>query len=114
MNNCIFCKIVNEDPHNQIIRRYGDGVGVFEPLNPCTPGHLLVVPRTHVEDVGEDPLETMITFGAVTSEAELAGDCNVITSKGSSATQTVFHLHVHIVPRRPGDGLLLPWSEVHW
>jgi histidine triad (HIT) family protein len=37
-------------------------------------------------------------------------DCNIITSVGSAATQTVRHLHVHVVPRRRGDGLQLPWS----
>ncbi len=46
--------------------------------------------------------------------AELAaevGDCNVITSRGAAATQTVRHLHVHVVPRRQGDGILLPWTD---
>jgi diadenosine tetraphosphate (Ap4A) HIT family hydrolase len=41
---------------------------------------------------------------------KVSGDCNLITSDGAAATQTVKHLHVHIVPRRDGDGLTLPWS----
>ena len=38
-------------------------------------------------------------------------DYNVITSAGRAATQTVMHLHFHLVPREPGDGLMLPWSD---
>jgi histidine triad (HIT) family protein len=45
------------------------------------------------------------------AQAEEISDCNLIVSKGPSATQTVAHLHLHIVPRRPGDGLALPWSH---
>jgi histidine triad (HIT) family protein len=41
---------------------------------------------------------------------EVVGSCNIITSTGSSATQTVFHLHLHVVPRSTGDGLTLPWT----
>jgi histidine triad (HIT) family protein len=43
--------------------------------------------------------------------ARTCGDANLITSVGSAATQTVFHLHVHVVPRRAGDGLALPWTS---
>lgn len=83
----------------------------FEPLNPVTPGHLLVVPREHVADAAEAPGITAITTQFA---AELAGrlgeDFNIITSAGAAATQTVRHLHLHLVPRREGDGLHLPWT----
>jgi histidine triad (HIT) family protein len=74
------------------------------------PGHLLVVPRVHVADATTDPEVTAEVFAAA---AELARDlrpCNLITSCGEAATQSVFHLHVHLVPRREGDGLALPWT----
>ena len=85
-----------------------DYAAAFEPLNPVTPGHLLVVPFKHVEDALEDPA---LTGAVMTYAAQLATpDCNLITSIGSAATQTVRHLHIHIVPRRVGDGLALPWT----
>lgn len=113
MNDCVFCNIVKNDPHGQILRKRV-GTVVFEPLNPVTPGHLLVVPTSHVKDASEIPTITGMAMVAAAEEAQLAGQCNIITSVGPAATQTVFHLHIHIVPRREGDGLLLPWSEVNW
>lgn len=93
-----------------------DDFFVIEPLNPVTPGHLLVIPRAHVSDFR--------LFGALLGSAmQVACDVacgqmaegvspghNLIVSAGEAATQTVKHLHVHVVPRRPGDGLKLPWS----
>ena len=69
-----------------------------------------MLPRVHVPDAGTDP---DVTAAVMRRAAELMaehGAANLITSRGAAATQTVFHLHVHVVPRRPGDGLMLPWS----
>jgi histidine triad (HIT) family protein len=86
----------------------------FEPLNPVTPGHLLVIPVRHVMDAAEDPDLTGRVFAAAARIArESGGDpsCNLITSVGGAATQSVYHLHAHVVPRRHGDGLRLPWTQ---
>ena len=75
-----------------------------------TPGHVLVIPHAHVSDVGEQPA---VSARTMTCAAELAATlpaANVITSKGAVATQTVFHLHLHVVPRQDSDGLPLPWT----
>lgn len=81
------------------------------PLNPVTPGHLLVVPFDHVPDALANPRVTGEVFrSAAELAARLGGDWNLITSVGAAATQTVKHLHVHLVPRREGDGLSLPWT----
>jgi histidine triad (HIT) family protein len=84
---------------------------VFEPLNPVTPGHRLIVPRQHVESAA---VNAMVTAQTMIFASELAAalgeDCNLITSIGPAATQTVRHLHIHLVPRREGDGLHLPWT----
>jgi histidine triad (HIT) family protein len=88
---------------------------VIRPLNPVTEGHVLVIPYEHIRDATENP----VVFGQVANAAatyarahDLA-PCNLITSCGSEATQTLFHLHVHVVPRRKGDGLTLPWTHFH-
>lgn len=83
----------------------------FEPLNPVTPGHLLVVPRVHVTDATESVAITGETMRFAALLAADMGDCNLITSVGEAATQTVKHLHIHLVPRREGDQLMLPWSD---
>jgi histidine triad (HIT) family protein len=84
----------------------------FEPLNPVTAGHLLVVPRVHVRDAGEDPEVTghVASLAAAIAGPASEGAYNLITSAGPAATQSVFHLHFHIVPRWVNDGLMLPWS----
>lgn len=107
-SDCVFCRIIEGAAPAEIVVRWSDAT-CFVPLNPVTDGHVLVVPNYHVRDAVENPLVTAITMGRA---AEYAGySCNLITSVGHHATQTVFHLHIHVVPRRPNDGLLLPWSS---
>lgn len=104
---CVFCEIVaGREPAD--IRQDFAAALVITPLSPVTPGHELVIPKRHVADALIDPGVTGLVMEIASQWAQ--GSCNLITSVGASATQTVRHLHVHIVPRRPGDGLLLPWS----
>lgn len=107
--DCVFCDIVAGIEVSRSLRWWAGGVMSFEPLNPVTPGHLLVVPFAHVTDALHSPFTTGLVMATAASIAERP--CNLITSCGPEATQTVMHLHVHLIPRRPGDGLLLPWSE---
>ena len=106
-DNCIFC---NLNKIKSEVTLHNADVVSFEPLNPVTPGHRIYVPTKHVTDFWDDP----DTFAEVCRVVSLAtsglGEYNVITSKGKNATQSVFHLHVHVVPRTEGDGLHLPWT----
>lgn len=105
LRNCPFCDYKGP---SEVLRETSD-LYVIAPLDPVTPGHLLVIPKTHIQHFAEKPG----LVGHVFAEAaRLAGpgDSNLIASDGLAATQTVPHLHVHIVPRREGDGLALPWT----
>ena len=107
--DCPFCKRIAAGEF-EISDRFAVA---FEPLNPVTPGHLLVVPRPHVQDAGSNPLvaaRTMALAAEIAGPLGWAESYNLITSAGAAATQTVYHLHLHIVPRREGDGLHLPWT----
>ncbi|MEU6498581.1 HIT domain-containing protein [Streptomyces californicus] len=107
---CVFCRIVAGRAPADVVREWGDVIAI-RPLHPVTPGHVLVIPHTHVPDVGELPGVSARTMACA---AELAAElpaANVITSKGHAATQTVAHLHLHIVPRTAGDDLPLPWTS---
>lgn len=108
MNTCPFCEIVAGRAPADVHHVWDDALAIA-PRHPVTDGHLLVIPRTHVADFGQDPY---ISAAVMKRAAQLAATqwCNVITSRGAVATQTVFHLHVHIVPRCEGDGLTLPWT----
>jgi histidine triad (HIT) family protein len=113
MAACVFCRIVSGDQPVKKLRFWGDSVS-FEPIDPVTPGHTIVIPKVHVTDALEDPEITGMVFQRAAELADLAVPMpegfNLITSVGLAATQSVFHLHIHVVPRNPGDGLALPWT----
>jgi histidine triad (HIT) family protein len=109
--NCVFCQRIQRHEYSAI----GEEPEVvwFEPLGPVIPGHLLFVPVHHIENAIASPYETAIAVESAASYAKVAGitDCNIITSSGSAATQTIMHLHVHLVPRFADDNLALPWTN---
>ena len=112
---CPFCKLVMERvTTGRGIEQIGSsGVYHFEPLNPVTPGHRLFVPAFHYEDAAEAPSATGAVFEwAAWWAAQQDEDSNLIVNAGPAASQTVRHLHIHYVPRRPSDGLILPWSSL--
>lgn len=104
---CIFCQIAKGRAPATVVRQWHDAIAIV-PLDPVVDGHVIVIPKTHVRDVWINPAVSATTM---LRAAELAQPpCNVITSAGAEATQTVMHLHIHVVPRRAGDGLALPWT----
>ncbi|MBB0246991.1 HIT domain-containing protein [Streptomyces alkaliphilus] len=108
--NCAFCAIVAGTAPATVMRTWPDAIAIV-PLNPVVGGHWLVIPRVHVPDAAADPeVSAAVMRRAAEVIAHTGDDCNLITSVGAPATQTVFHLHLHIVPRETGDGLPLPWT----
>jgi len=103
---CVFCEIVAGRAPATFVRQWADAVAIV-PLNPVTDGHVLVIPRVHVQDASDHVYTTAQTMMRAASLA--TPPYNIITSAGREATQSVFHLHLHIVPRREDDGLALPW-----
>lgn len=111
--SCIFCDIVAGSAPARFVSTTSDGVVAFHPLGPVTPGHLLFVPRVHVTDAATDVEVTAAVFAEAARHAATlgcGGPFNLITSAGREATQSVFHLHVHYVPRAKDDGLMVPWG----
>lgn len=110
ITDCVFCDY-KPAPPAELMHEWYDTL-LIKPLRPIVPGHRLIVPREHVADAAEDPFITAATMARAAEYAKgRRDDFNLITSAGRAATQTVFHFHVHYVPRQVGDGLLLPWSE---
>ena len=113
--DCIFCKIVAGGLPATIIDE-DERTVAFMDINPATRGHALVVPRRHARDLLEvDPEDLMATFSAAQRLAKKAVErlsadgVNLINSCGRVAWQTVFHFHVHVIPRYADDPLRLPW-----
>lgn len=111
MDDCIFCRIIKGSSSANIIGESLHTIA-FTPLNPVIEGHILIVPKIHITDFQE----SSTIFADAAKQASLLArelgyqHCNIITSKGIHATQSVFHLHIHIVPRHEGDLLHLPWT----
>ncbi|MER7926203.1 HIT family protein [Streptomyces sp. NPDC096057] len=108
-DECPFCAIVDGRAPASVVRRWPDSLAIV-PLSPVTAGHTLIIPKTHVADIGVDPAVSAATMRRAAELAAEFGACNIITSRGELATQSVFHLHLHLLPRRRQDGLPLPWA----
>jgi histidine triad (HIT) family protein len=106
---CVFCSIAGgETPASMVLR--GDDVAAFLDARPVFKGHVLVVPRTHVPTLTDMPPADLGTlFAAVQRiaravEAGLDAD-GTFVAMNNKVSQSVPHLHVHVVPRRKKDGL---------
>lgn len=109
MTDCVFCRIVAGVEPANIVERSATHV-VFPPLAPHASGHLLFVPTCHVADAAENQLESALLMAKAAQYVRDHGfPANIITSVGAEATQTVFHLHIHVIPRGPHDGLPQDW-----
>ncbi|HZO36880.1 MAG TPA: HIT family protein [Solirubrobacteraceae bacterium] len=114
--DCLFCRIVaGELPATTIDE--DERTLTFLDIHPATRGHALVVPKAHAADllvVADDDLaacaRTAKRIAARQRERLGAAGVNLINSCGAAAWQTVFHFHVHVIPRYPGDPLRLPWT----
>ena len=114
-DDCIFCAIVAGDAPAQVIDSDEHTVA-FMDISPATRGHALVIPREHYADLNEIPAEelerTIVAaqrlVGRLKDTLDPAG-FNVLNACGSAAWQTVFHFHVHVIPRYEDDPLELPW-----
>lgn len=114
--DCLFCKIVAGELPATIVEEDARTVS-FMDINPATRGHVLVVPRNHARDLlsidADDLAATAVAAQrlAVRMRERLgAAGVNVINSCGGAAWQTVFHFHLHVIPRYLGDPLRLPWQ----
>ncbi|MEV6868086.1 HIT domain-containing protein [Streptosporangium subroseum] len=107
---CIFCEIAGGRAPAHVVAEWDDAIAFTPCSGGATTGHLVVISRTHVADVGADPAVTGAVMARAAELAARLDAANVITSKGQNATQSVFHLHVHVIPRAAGDGLPLPWT----
>jgi histidine triad (HIT) family protein len=114
--DCLFCKILAGEIPGTIVAE-DERTVAFMDINPATRGHTLVVPRRHVTDLGEiDPDDLAAVAGAAQRVARRARETlgadgvNLMNSWGSDAWQTVFHFHMHVIPRYADDPLRLPWK----
>ena len=110
---CVFCAIAAGTAPATIVQEWSDALALV-PLGPVVDGHVLIIPRQHVADFAESPDITAATMKrAAEYVAGRHDSANIITSMGRAATQSVMHLHVHVVPRTFEDQLMVPWGTVY-
>lgn len=114
--DCIFCKIIaGEIPSFKLYE--DDATLAFMDINPASDGHTLVIPKEHAKDVhavSEEAIaKTVITAKKIASAVEKTvapGGINLVQCNGEAAGQSVFHFHMHVLPRRDGDQLKMNWG----
>ena len=115
--DCIFCKIINGDiPSNTIYEN--SEFKVIMDASPATKGHVLILPKEHFDDIYDIDAETagrLFQLASVVAralkEALHCDGLNILQNNGMIAGQTVFHFHMHLIPRYKGDTVTLKWEE---
>jgi len=114
--DCLFCKIAAGGIPATIVGEDERTVAIMD-INPATRGHVLVIPRRHAADLLEIEIEDLAACAAAAQRLALlmterldADGVNLVNSCGRDAWQTVFHFHLHVIPRYAGDPLRLPWT----
>ena len=115
-NSCIFCKIATGDIPSLRILDTPEALAFLD-IGPLAPGHVLLIPKRHHESVLEAPADEMARLAALLPKLAAAlkrctgaEGLNILSNAGAAAGQAVFHLHIHIIPRRSGDGLGYRWN----
>ena len=113
--DCLFCKIIAGELPSQKVAEDERTVS-FMDINPATRGHALVVPRNHTANLLEIDPEDLNAVAAAAKQLAVraterlgADGVNLLNACGSTAWQTVFHFHMHVIPRYHDDPLRLPW-----
>lgn len=117
MGDCIFCKIVTKDVPAEIVYENNEVVA-FMDLKPVSPGHLLVVPKKHSQDLldaSADDTAALFEAAKLLGGAAIKGlnahGFNIGVNTKPAAGQVVFHTHVHVIPRYDNDPLKM-WSHM--
>lgn len=117
-DQCVFCGIIAGDVPSSLVAE-DETTYAFMDINPGSDGHLLVIPKAHSRDLVEIPADdlTAVTLMAqriakVAVDVFGADGVNLLNCCGADAWQTVFHFHLHVIPRyrdKSKDRLTLPW-----
>ncbi len=115
-NDCIFCKIINKEFDANIIYE-DDYIIAFLDKFPSSLGHTLIVPKKHVSnifeldnDTGNKIFSKAIDISKKMKKVLNINDINILQNNGVLASQTVFHFHMHIIPRYENDDVNIKWK----
>lgn len=115
--NCIFCKILAGEIPSTAVYEDDDFKAILD-VNPAARGHVIILPKNHAANIyefpDEDASKIMMVAKKIATAIEKAYHCdgvNILQNNGEAAGQTVFHLHVHVIPRFKGDTVNIGWKQ---
>ena len=115
--NCIFCKILAGEIPSTAVYEDDDFKAILD-VNPAARGHVIILPKNHAANIyelpDEDASKIMIVAKKIATAIEKAYHCdgvNILQNNGEAAGPTVFHLHVHVIPRFKGDTVNIGWKQ---
>ena len=118
MDNCIFCKIVNGEIGSNTVYE-DDYFKAIMDISPSAMGHVIILAKNHAEDIfemtEEDLSKALIVARKVARAVKAATGCdgiNILQNNGVAAGQTVFHYHIHVVPRFDDDTVKIKWEAL--
>ena len=117
MDNCIFCKILSGVIPSTAVYE-DDSFKAILDVNPAARGHVIILPKNHAANIfelpDEDASKIMIVAKKIATAIKKTYNCdgvNILQNNGEAAGQTVFHLHVHVIPRFEGDSVNVGWKQ---
>ena len=117
MEDCIFCKIIAGEIPSATVYEDDDVKAILD-VNPAARGHVIVLPKKHASDVFSIPDEDLSKaicvakkIAIAVKEAYKCDGVNILQNNGEAAGQTVFHLHIHVIPRFEGDTISVKWKQ---
>lgn len=115
--DCIFCKIANGEIPSATIYENSDFRVILD-VAPANRGHALIIPKEHFKDIFDIDAVTAGKLFSLATEVARAmksvlhcDGLNIVQNNGLIAGQTVFHFHLHLIPRYEGDGVKLTWEQ---
>lgn len=120
MDDCIFCKIANGVFGSATVYEDEDFRAVLD-IAPAAKGHVLILPKKHMANLFEIDSEVaskaLAVASRIASAQKKALGCdgiNLLQNNGEAAGQSVFHLHIHLIPRYAGDKVIVPWKTLSY
>ena len=115
--NCIFCKIIEGEIPSKTLFENDEFKVIFD-ISPASKGHVIILPKYHAANIFELPEEVTAKafvlakkIATVLKEVLNCDGVNILQNNGEAAGQTVFHLHIHVIPRYKDDNMGLTWKQ---
>ena len=118
MDNCIFCKIIDGSIPSTVVYEDADFKAIMD-ISPAAKGHVLILPKKHCADLltidGDVAAKAFGIASKIANAQKKALGCdgiNLLQNSGEAAWQSVFHLHIHLIPRYKDDNVAFPWEHL--